>query len=101
MIFAAGSIRLAGIVLFGKAVRPVPLAAPILGSKMHPLTGVALQSVPAGIAGGKLTLPLESNKAAGFGTLADLAANRRRTGRSQAPKEKTLFFLIEIGRAHV
>src|SRR3989442_15213070 len=95
MIFAAGSIRLAGIVLFGKAVRPVPLAAPVLGSKMHPLTGVALQWVPAGIAGAKMTLPLGTNKAAGFGTPGDLGANCPRTLCSQSPKQKHLFFLLE------
>src|SRR5438552_1674448 len=77
MYAAAGSIRLVGMVLLGKAVRPVPSALPVLGSK-------TVVPVP-------LKFPA---RIARVGTVRRAEAARRRVVRSQSAKKKSLFFTM-------
>src|SRR2546428_12183440 len=61
---------------------------------MHPATRVALQSVPAAIAGARLALPALSKIASGLITVTERLASIRRFVASQSVKKKSLFFMI-------
>src|SRR5215471_15743956 len=93
MVNAAGSMRLAGMMLPAKGWRPEPSAFPVLGSKTQPATGFEPQP-PEPMAAERLALPPESKMAAGLITVVVLLASCRRLVASQSAKKKSLFFLM-------
>src|SRR6266851_2770071 len=86
---AAGSIRFAGILFPGNAVRFLPSAVPVFGSNMHPAIGVTLQFVPVGIKDEKSPFRIERGA-----TLLDVPPAVRILVPSYAPKKKSLSFLM-------
>src|SRR5260370_33303796 len=90
---AAGSIRFAGILFPGNAVRFLPSAVPVFGSNMHPAIGVTLQFGPVGIKDEKSPFRIERGP-----TLLDVPPPVRILVPSEAPNRRSWSFCVGTPR---